>query len=323
MRITVIGGTEFIGRRIVETLHARGDRVMIVHRGQIEPDDLPPVDHVHVDRMRFESVAGQVHAFAPDAIVDTIALTRTDTLAVVPHLPEAPTVVLSSMDVYRSFELLINGGVEPQPVPIDEASPIRVGRYPYRGMERGDDDYEKLDVEPLYLERGGCVMRLGMVYGPRDPQTREEFVLRRVRAGRDRIPVGASSTVFTRVHVDDVASAVLAALDAPDAAAGQIFNVGESGSFSMDGWMRLILSAADSKAEMVRVTESELPPDMRMTRSNPQHLIASSAKAQALLGWRPCEAASSVASSVAWHLANPPRQASTDFAADDEALAHA
>lgn len=323
MRITVIGGTEFIGRRIVEALHARGDRVMIVHRGQTEPDDLPAVEHVHADRMRFESVAGQVRSFAPDAIVDTMALTRADTLAVLPHLPEAPTVVLSSMDVYRSFELLVNGGADPQPVPIDESSPIRVGRYPYRGMERGDDDYEKLDVEPLYLERGGCVMRLGMVYGPRDPQTREEFVLRRVRAGRDRIPVGASSTVFTRAHVDDVAAAVLAALDLPDVAAGQIFNIGESGSFSMDGWMRLILAAADSKAELVRVTESELPRDMGMTRSNPQHLIASSAKARALLGWRPRDSASAIASSVVWHLANPPTSASSDFTADDEALAHA
>lgn len=322
MRIALIGGTEFIGRRIVEMLVAREDEVLIVHRGETEPEDMPEVTHVHSQRTQFAAVADQVREFHPDAVVDTIALTRVDTLAVVPHLPDAPTVVLSSMDVYRSFELLVNGEVEPQPVPIEETAPLRARRYPYRGKGYPvDEDYEKLDVEPLYLERGGCVLRLGMVYGPRDPQTREEFILRRVRAGRDRIPVGASSTVFTRVHVDDVASAVLAVLDRFGAASGQIFNIAEHGSYSMDGWMRLILAAAGSSAELVRVPESVLPDDMGMTRSNPQHLIASSGKAMRLLGWFPMSLPIGVKSSVEWHLAHCPASSSADFSADDLALA--
>ena len=188
MRITIIGGTEFIGRRTVELLTERGDDVMVVHRGKTEPADLPPCEHVHVERAAFASVAADVTAFRPDAIVDTIASSAADRDAVLPHLPDVPLVVLSSMDVYRFFELLHADDDTPLPVPFDESGELRRGRYPYAGRGIGEDDYEKLDVEPAYLERGASVLRLAMVYGPRDPQTREEFVLRRVRAGRDRIP---------------------------------------------------------------------------------------------------------------------------------------
>jgi nucleoside-diphosphate-sugar epimerase len=178
MRITIIGGTEFIGRRTVEVLTERGDDVMVVHRGKTEPADLPRCEHVHVERAAFASVAADVTAFQPDAIVDTIASSAADRDAVLPHLPDVPLVVLSSMDVYRFFELLHADDDTPLPVPFDESGELRRGRYPYAGRGIGEDDYEKLDVEPAYLERGASVLRLGMVYGPRDPQKREEFVLR-------------------------------------------------------------------------------------------------------------------------------------------------
>ncbi len=37
MRVLVLGGTRFIGRRIVELLLARGDEVLVVHRGSRSP----------------------------------------------------------------------------------------------------------------------------------------------------------------------------------------------------------------------------------------------------------------------------------------------
>lgn len=322
MRITIIGGTEFIGRRTVEMLTGRGDDVMVVHRGKTEPADLPPCEHVHAERAAFASVAARVTAFRPDAIVDTNASSAADRDAVLPYLPDVPVVVLSSMDVYRSFELLHTEDDTPVPLPFDESGELRHGRYPYAGREIGEDDYEKLDVEPAYLERGASVLRLAMVYGPHDRQQREEFVLRRVRAGRDRIPIGPAATIFTRVHVADVASAILAALDRTDVAAGQAFNIGESGSYSMRAWMRLILAAAGHDAELVRVADGALPPDLRLTRAMSQHFIASSAKAMSLLDWTATPTAAAVESSVLWHLENPPVESDApDFAADDAVLA--
>jgi nucleoside-diphosphate-sugar epimerase len=324
MRITIIGGTEFIGRRVVEQLTARSDEVMVVHRGVTEPADLPECEHIHADRRDFATVAAGVTAYRPDAIVDATASTAADVRAVLPYVPDVPLVLLSSMDVYRFYELLLNGDDTPQPIPFDESGPLRLGRYPYRGRGIGEDDYDKLDVEPAYLERGGTVLRLAMIYGPRDPQTREEFVLRRVRAGRNRIPIGSAATIFTRLHVDDAASAVVAALDRPEVAAGEVFNVGESGSYAMRAWMRLILRAAGHEAQLVTVPDHLLPDDMRLTRTQSQHFLVTSAKAMTVLDWKPADSAEGVAASVRWHLGHLPADRDvSDFTADDAALASA
>lgn len=322
MRILFIGGTEFIGRRTVELLVARGDEVLLVHRGQTEPEPVLGT-HLHADRAEFATLADDIRAFAPEAVVDAIAMTAADTRAVLPHLPDVPIVLLSSIDVALAWEILLAKGPARVPVPFDETAPVRANRYPYRaGSEPGDwrHDYDKLDVEPAYLARGAAVLRLGMVFGARDPQRREEFVLRRVRAGRARIPVGPASLLLPRLFIDDAASAVLAALDRFDRASGQVFHINERASHSMGGWMRAILAAAGHEAELVRVPDDRLPDDLGLTAGGEQHLLASSHKAETLLGWRPTDPDEAIAHSVAWHLANPPESPDPDFTADDAAL---
>ena len=322
MHVVMLGGTKFIGRAITEALVARGDDVTVIHRGDTEPAGWVECQHLHAARADFASVAGQVRSLRPDAVVDTLALTRADADAVLPHLPDTRLVLLSSMDVYRAFGLLLDDA-EGEPVPVTEASAVRPDRYPYRGREEGGgslDDYDKLDVEPAYLARGGAVLRLAMIYGEHDPQRREEFILRRVRGGRDRIPVGPGTWLWTRCYAGDVAGAVLAAIGTP-AAAGEIFNVGEPECRGMLGWARQILAAAGHDAELVGVPEAALPEDLWQTKSYPQHLLVDSRKAMDVLGWRPGGQAETIARSVRWHLANPPAEAGTDFSADDKALA--
>jgi hypothetical protein len=46
-----------------------------------------------------------------------------------------------------------------------------------------------------------------------------------------------------------------------------------------------------------------------------------SSKARDLLGWTETDPHEALHRSVAWHLANPPRDADADFTADDRALA--
>ncbi|HEY5990758.1 MAG TPA: NAD-dependent epimerase/dehydratase family protein [Streptosporangiaceae bacterium] len=321
MRVVVLGGTQFIGRRITEALVGRGSDVTVIHRGETEPADWVDCRHLHGDRKDFASIAGQVRALRPDAVIDTCALSRADAGAVLPHLPETRLVLLSSMDVYRAYELLL-AGTEGEPLPLTEESPVRSGRYPYQDRDESLRDYEKLDVEPNYLQRGGTVLRLAMIYGEHDPQRREEFILRRVRAGRRQIPVGAGSWLWTRCYVGDVATATLATLETPRAV-GQIFNVGEPSTSSMLGWVRRILSAAGHEAALIPAPDASLPPDLWPTRNHSQHLLVDSRKARELLNWSPSDQAVSTTTSVRWHLAHPPASEDDDFSADDRALAAA
>lgn len=223
----MLGGTTFIGRCVVERLHERGDRVLVVHRGHHEPVPWVPVGHLRIARHDLAHHAGDVRGFAPQAVVDTYAMTAADVTSVLDVLPEVPTVVLSSQDVYQAFAGLRANRCE-APVPLTEDSELRRDRYPYRGSGRSEapDDYEKLDVEERWLARGAVALRLPMVYGPHDQQRREDPVLCRVRGGRRRMPIGAGNLLWTRAHVDDIATGVLAAL-ATRAADGLAVNLGE------------------------------------------------------------------------------------------------
>src|SRR5712692_1194345 len=320
MNVVVLGGTRFIGRAAVEELAAAGHELLICHRGQLEPEGMPPVQHLHTDRADLGAHRAQLAAFKPDAALDCRAFGRADAEAAIDAVPTGiRLVVISSVDVYRAFGALHVDG-ETDPVPLDEDSPVRPERYPYRGKMPGMDDYDKLDVEDVYLPRGATVLRLPMVYGEHDYQRREEFLLRRVRAGRTRIPFGAGTWLACRAYVRDVARAAHLALRSPDAP-GQVLNICEDRTYSMRMWSLAILDAAGSDAELVRVRDDLLPEDLQPTGTMSQHVAATARKARSLLGWSTSDPLTSLRNTVRWHLDHPPDQPESDFSADDRALA--
>jgi nucleoside-diphosphate-sugar epimerase len=316
----VFGGTRFIGRAIVEELAGAGHEVLVVHRGNLEPADMPAVQHLHVERTDLVAHRNELAAFRPDGAIDCRALTRADAETVLEAIPsDVRLVVVSSVDVYRAFGAL-NQNLETDPVPLDETSPVRPTRYPYRGQNPGLEHYDKLDVEDVYLPRGATSVRLPMVYGEHDYQLREEFLLRRLRASRDRIPFGSGSWLACRGYVRDIARGVHLVLQTP-AAAGHVFNLCEDRTYSMRMWSQMILDAAGSTAELVRVADDLLPEDLKPTGTLSQHIAASAQKARSMLGWTTSDPAESLRTTVRWHLANPPSNPDQDFSADDLALA--
>lgn len=321
MRVVYLGGTRFIGRAAVRALAETGHDVMVIHRGGDVPcEETEHVFHRHADRRALGSISGDIDAFVPDVVVDGFAYSRQDAeeaLAIWPR--QTRLVVLSSADVYRAYEVRDTGRVS-EPMPLDEESPVREGRYPYRGKIAGMDAYEKLDVEAAYLEREAAVLRLGSVYGPGDPQRREEFILRRVRSDRQRIPIGAGTWPLSRLYVEDCAQAVRLAVEAEDIG-GEVFNVAESKSPTVRLWAQQILAAAGSRARLVRVADEALPEDMAMTAAIPQPMLIDNSKLQRRLGWIDTPAEQAVLASVAWHLEHPPSDVGASFEADDEALA--
>jgi nucleoside-diphosphate-sugar epimerase len=315
MRVLVLGGTAFIGRRIVEQLHERGDQVLVVHRGQHEPDPWVPVGHLHTHRHQLSRHAEKIRDFAPTAVVDAYALTGTDVTAVLGVVPEVPTVVLSSQDVYQAYTGLRTGRCTAA-VPLEEHAPLRADRYPYRGTGGPPgipEDYEKLDVEQAWSGRGAVVLRLPMVYGPHDAQQREEVVLRRIRAGRTRMPIGAGNLLWSRAHVEDIATGVLTALHTP-AAAGLTLNLGEPTTVPIRQWFQQIIEATGAALELVQVPEPVLPAELALTGAPAQHMLASTHRAQEVLGWSPDDPQTRVIQSVRWHLAHAP---ATEWTQDD------
>jgi nucleoside-diphosphate-sugar epimerase len=335
MRVMVLGGTRFIGAAIVEELDAHGHELLIVHRGEHEPPDLPKADHLHAQRQDLPHLRGAIDDFGPEAVVDNCAYSAADAETALAAVGDVRLLVVSSMDVYRAFGAVL-AGTETDPLPVDETSPVRPDRFPYRGRPHPSPDadtYEKLDVEAAYLARAATVCRLPMVYGERDHQHREEPILRRVRAGRDRIPAGSGTFLWTRGYVRDVATGIRLALES-DACVAEILNLGETRTWSMGLWARHVLEAAGADAQLTRVPDVLLPDDLKLLGTiaqhllvgrapawtGQQHLLVDSSKARDLLGWEQTDPHEALRRSVAWHLANPPEDASDDFTADDRAL---
>src|SRR2546428_24764 len=161
------------------------------------------------------------------------------------------------------------------------------------------------EVDHLHCARAELAApqrRLPMVYGEHDYQQREEFILRRVRAGRTRIPFGAGMWLACRVYVRDVARAVSLALQNPVAG---VMNICEDRTYSMRKWSEMILNAAGSSAELVRVRDELLPEDLKETGTMSQHIAVTARKARALLGWEPSDPEETLRTTVRWHLENP------------------
>lgn len=83
----------------------------------------------------------------------------------------------------------------------------------------------------------------------------------------------------------------------------------------------MILEAAGSDAELVRVADDRLPDDLKPTGVLSQHILASAGKAHAMLGSTTSDRRAVLQTTVAWHLANPPPELDLDFGPDDRALA--
>ena len=90
---------------------------------------------------------------------------------------------------------------------VDESSPTGTGRRTARAQ-----------CDAAWLERGAHVFRLPGIYGP------DRSPLDRVRSGKAH-RIDLPGQVFSRVHVDDIASGVIAAMtgDAP----GDAYNLGD------------------------------------------------------------------------------------------------
>ena len=279
---------------------------------------------MHCHRRELERHANELRSFRPDALIDLCAMTGEDAEQVLGLLDGVRLLVASSIDVYRAYSSVM-AGIVTDPVPLDEQAALRTDPPPDRnyvtpGFDYDPARYEKLEVEATYLARGGTVCRLPMIYGEHDYKRREEFILRRVRAGRNRIPVGSASWLWSRGHAEELAAGIRLALEA-DHASGEVFNLCEARCEPIRTWACRILAAAESSAELVEVPDEALPGDLDITATIPQHWAADPGKAHALLGWRHSPPDPPVRRSVKWHLDHPPLAGHTDFRADDAALA--
>ena len=297
MNVLIIGGTSFIGPSVVRQLHAAGHAVTLFNRGQSAADLPDGVSRIGGDRAAMAGFRDQFKECAPQVVLDMYAMTRDDALMTMSAVKgiASRVVAISSLDTFQAFGRLV--GTEPglpAELPLTEESPLREKRYPYRGDEaRGADDphqwrdsYDKIDVEEVIQsdpDMPGTVLRLPMVYGPRDRQHRFRSFVRRMDDGRSAIPLAESMASWRSswAYVDDVAAAVsLAVTD--ERAAGQTYVLSEREHPTMAEIARVLAAQVGWQGDIITVPDSELPQSMNTA----QHLVADSSRIRQELGFQ-------------------------------------
>jgi nucleoside-diphosphate-sugar epimerase len=329
MRILVIGGSGFIGSRVVRYLGERGHDITIFHRGETESSLPPGARHLYGDRRRLATFADDFGRLDPEVVIDMVPITESDARGVMDTFAGVArrVVAISSADVYRAYGVLIGiegGSIEP--VPISEDAPLRERLYPYRGKIEGMHDYEKILVERTVMDSPdlpGTVLRLGMVYGPGDRQHRLRSVLSRMDDGRAAIilEAGLAAHRGSRVYVDNAAAAIaLAATD--DRATGRVYNVAEPDALPEAEWVRLIGRVASWNGEVLVLGGDQLPEPLKPGINTSQHLLVDTTRIRAELGYSeaiPREEA--VRRTIDWERSQRIDAAPIDYAAEDAVLA--
>ncbi len=330
MKVLVVGGTKFIGPRVVWQLAEEGHEVVVFHRGRTKAKLPEGVGHILGDRRALGNFTGEFRRLAPEVVLDMIPMNEGDArdLAGVIRGISRRIVAISSQDVYRAYDRVTRRDPgPPDEIPLSEEAPLREKLYPYE-LE-GVEGYEKILVEGVVMgdpELPGTILRLPAVYGPGDYQHRFFEYVRRMDDGRPAILLGEgmASWRWTHGYVEDVAHAIMLAVS-DERAAGRIYNVGEPDPPSWAEWVGEIGRAAGWSGEVVVVPENLLPEHLDWGLDTEQHWVAGTERIRRELGYREIVSRDeALRSTVEWERAHPPESvdpSSFDYAAEDAALA--
>ncbi|MFM8304950.1 MAG: NAD-dependent epimerase/dehydratase family protein [Actinomycetota bacterium] len=302
-RVLVIGGTGPTGIPLVRGLVARGDTVTILHRGLHERDDTPAeVEHLHAD------------PFDVTSLGDALAGRTWDvTLAMYGRLRR-----IAELTVGRTGRFVSVGGVpaylgwmnpwahDPPglPVPVAEDAPtVDEPALDEKGYRIARTEEAVFTHHP-----DAAHFRYPYVYGPHQLAPREWCVVRRILDGRDRIVVADDGlTLHHHGYTENLAHALMLAVEQPEAGAGLVFNVGDEEVLSVRQVIEVIAGALGHRLEIVSMPHDlALPARPLLAQPLPTHRVMDLARVRHALGY--CDvvpARRALADTAHWLAAHP------------------
>jgi nucleoside-diphosphate-sugar epimerase len=339
LRVLVIGGTGFVGSRVVARLSGLGHDMTVAHRGLTEPELPAAVRHVHhpaLDTGSPDFVVGaldELRRLAPEIVLHMNQVNDVDAGALVGAFSGVARRVLtiSSMDVYRAYGRF--HGTEPgppEPVPLTEDAPLREALHTDRLFDPESRAENILAEQGIASDPGlpSTILRWPFVYGPGDQQHRLYQYVRRMLAGRRVIMLeeGVAGWRVSRGFTENVAAAVVLAVTS-DRAAGRVYNVGEPDALSEAEWVREVGRAAGWEGEVVTVPREVAPPHLVPAHNTAQDLVGDTSRIRAELGYaEEVPRLDALRRTIAWERANLPAKPSEEdmqarYAVEDAALA--
>ena len=237
MKALVVGGTGPTGPLVVDGLLQRGYEVTILHRGKHEVAFPESVEHLHADLHFIEPLQEVLGTRTFDLVIGMYGRLRY--VAEVIKGKTSRFIAIGGMP-YKAF---VEGEKSRDGVPlfIREDAPLfrdeKGNKFTYL-MTLSEEVVMNAHREGYYA---ATLLRFPMIYGPRQVAPREWCIIRRILDGRKHLilPDGGLK-LERRGYADNVAHAVLLAVDKPQESAGEIFNVGDETIWSLKNWVELI-----------------------------------------------------------------------------------
>jgi nucleoside-diphosphate-sugar epimerase len=237
----------------VAGLRDRGHQVTIFHRGRHEIPELDDLEHLHGDPFSRESIAETIGSRRFDLAIASYGRVRLLAEGLVGHCDRLVTI--SGAPVYAGY-LRASAEGRLLPAPVSESEPL-VERDP------GDLVYPAhliRETERIALDKhaegayAATIIRYPILYGPRTPHPWEWLVVRRILDQRPFImlPDGGLS-IHSRSATANAAHCVLAAIDAGELAAGNVYNVADDRQYSIHQWVDSICQIMGASLELVSV----------------------------------------------------------------------
>ncbi|HYF92475.1 MAG TPA: NAD-dependent epimerase/dehydratase family protein [Symbiobacteriaceae bacterium] len=206
MKILLIGGTEFLGRHIVDAALALGHEVTLFNRGQTNPDLFPAVQKLRGDR---DGGLDVLKGRRWDAVIDTCGY--------VPRVVAASAQLLAGAVEHYTFVSTCSvyplDKLEP-----DEAAPVvtladetieQVTGQTYGGLKALCEKAAEAAMPGRVL-----VVRPGLIVGPHDPTDRFTYWPVRVARGGEVLAPGRPEVRVQVIDGRDLASFIVRMVEA-------------------------------------------------------------------------------------------------------------
>ena len=235
-RLLVLGGTEFVGRAVVEDALARGWEVTVFHRGRHEA---PAGVEVRLGDRTEEGGLTSLETGEWDLAVDTWS-DAPSAVAVAARLLEGRVGHYSYVSSRSVYTFPTGPGLD-EDAPVVEASPDDDGTH-YPTAKRGGE----LAAEAVFGDRA-LFVRAGLILGPYENVGRLPWWLKRIARGGPVLAPGPRDLPLQYIDARDLAAWTLDA--AQKGLSGPYNLVSPIGHTTMEGFLEACREATGSDAE--------------------------------------------------------------------------
>lgn len=285
MNALVIGGTRFVGLRLVKALAREGHRITLLNRGKTQAELPAGIARLQADRRDGESVRRALAGKEFDVVFD---MTGYQVRSLEPVL-----AALAGRIGHYLFQSTAGVYAESELLPIGEGFPTVSPVTTLAGFAAYE--VEKVQCENRLLQAHrerdfpATIFRSPLIYGPENWMHDREFsFFVRLQRGLPVLVPGNGKTFLVFAHVDDVARAHLAAAGIA-ASFGQIYNVSSAEAITIDGYVDAIAGIAGTEPRKVYLDWSAMKQVKPCVFPYPSATSRyySIDKAREHFGWRP------------------------------------